>query len=123
MTPETSNRKLAVSENLDVDSSPLEAKSFRKLYHAFVESDSCSPQSQRVDLPPIVPNVENHEHTLIHSKNVKPTHSVSCKDTLSVSHNDDHIRKHGRPIVIIKNVCKSPLKAMNNYLRVVSLPR
>lgn len=88
-----------------------------------MESDSCNPQLQHVNLPPIVPNIEDHEHTLIYSKDVKAIYSVSYDNTLPVFYNNDHIRKHNRPIVITKNVYKLPLKVMNNDLRVVSLAK
>lgn len=60
---------------------------------------------------------------LIYLKNIKPTNSVLYKDTLSIFHNNDYIRKHGHPIIITKNVYKSLLKAMKNYLQVVSLSK
>lgn len=116
------NRELAVSENSDIDFLPFKTKSFKKLYYTFIRSSSCSLQLQCIDLPLIVPNIKDPEHTLIYLKNIKSTHSIFYKDTLFVFYNNNHIRKYSCLIVITKNIYKSFLKAMNNYLQVVSLP-
>lgn len=116
-------QKLAIFKISDINFSLLKAKLFKKLDYIFVKFDSYSFYLKCVDLSTILLNVENCESTLIYLKNVKPTHSVSYKNTLSVFHNKNYIRKNGYSIIITKNIYKSLLKAMNNYLKMINLVR
>lgn len=88
----------------------LKAKLFRKLYYTFVKSGLCSFYLQRIDLLSIILNVKDYKHTLIYLKNVKSIYSVFYKNTLSISYNNDYIKKHSYLIVITKNIYKLPLK-------------